>query len=490
MASSLAARLPGWLALRRWVAAHDQLLIRIGVVLIIFAGAAFLGRRPSVLPLLGAAGIVGVLVYYRWPELGLLLTLIGGMSLNWNGPSGLNVAMLGMALLIGIWLAQMLVLQRKFVVLDWPTVRAGLALCLAGLFSFLFGLLPWFPTSPAPLGAQLGGLALVILAVGSFAWASNCIRSLAWLKVITFGFVAFATLHLFGYLVPGAGRLFVDRLFVSGSTGSMFWTWLAVLSFSQALYNRKLGVIPRLALLAVTAATMYVAFVIQNDWKSGWVPSAVGLAVVLALSSWRVALAMGVAGLFPAGMIAQRLITSDAYSYSTRLEAWQILGEIVKVNPILGLGAANYYAYTPLFPIRGYFVSFNSHSQYVDLIAQYGILGALAFVWFMFEIARVAWRMLRARFTDDFARAYVIGASGGLVAVLVAGFLGDWLFPFFYNVGMSGFRAALLPWVFLGGLVALAAMQLPQRDQTQDALESTIAPGQAAASGQPAPRGE
>ncbi len=180
-------------------------------------------------------------------------------------------------------------------------------------------------------------------------------------------------------------------------------------------------------------------------------PAGVGIAVILALSSWRVASAMLVAGLLPAGMIVQRLISSDTYSYSTRLEAWQILGEIVKVNPVLGLGAANYYWYTPLFPIRGYFVNFNSHSQYVDLVAQFGLLGLLAFAWFALEIGRSAWRLLRANIANDFAHAYVIGATGGLVATVVAGFLGDWLFPFFYNVGMYGFRAAVLPWVFLVG---------------------------------------
>jgi O-antigen ligase len=346
-------------------------------------------------------------------------------------------------------------------------VRAGIAFCLAGVFSFLFGLLPWFPTQPAPLGAQLGGLALIVLSVGVFAWAGNRIRSLQWLKVITFGFIAFASLHLPGYFSPALGRLINDRLFVSGSIGSMFWTWLVVLSLSQALYNRQLGAISRLALLFVTAVTMYVAFVVQNDWKSGWVPAAIGFAVVLALSSWRVAFAMAVAGLLPLGAIMQRLISSDAYSYSTRIEAWQILGEIVRVNPILGLGPANYYWYTPLFPIRGYYVSFNSHSQYIDIVAQFGLLGLLAFIWFLVEIGRIFWRSLRVDVADDFARAYVIGAAGGFVATIVAGFLGDWLFPFFYNVGMYGFRAAVLPWVFLGAVVAIGAMQLPNRTKVQ-----------------------
>ncbi len=456
MASSLSARLPNLAGLRSWITAHDQLLLRIGVIGAVWAGAALLGRQPSVLPVLAVAGIAGVLIFYRWPELGLLLTLIGAMSSDWNGPSGLNIAMLGVALLLGLWLAEMLVLQRKFVLVGWSPVRAGVVLCLVGMFSFLFGMLPWFPASPAPLGAQLGGLTLVILAVGIFAWTANRVRSLHWLKVITFGFITFATLHIAAYFLPVVGTVIHRYLFPGTATGSMFWAWLAVLSFSQALYNRSLGIVPRIILGLVTAGTLYVAYVVQNDWKSGWVPAAVGISIVLALSSWRVALLMMIGALLPLGTIAQGLISSDAYSYSTRMEAWQILGEIIKVNPILGLGTANYYWYTPLFSIRGYNVNFNSHSQYVDLVAQYGLLGLLAFLWFMFEIGRVLLRLLRRQFADDFARAYLIGAAGGFVATLAAGFLGDWLFPFFYNVGMYGFRAAVLPWVFLGGLFVIA----------------------------------
>lgn len=109
-----------------------------------------LGLRPSVLPLLGVAGIGGVLLFYRFPELGLLLTLIAGMSIDWNGPSGLNIVMLGVALLLGLWLAEMMVLQRRFELYDSRPCALGLALCLAGLLSFLFGLLPWFPTNLPP----------------------------------------------------------------------------------------------------------------------------------------------------------------------------------------------------------------------------------------------------------------------------------------------------------------------------------------------------
>jgi len=37
--------------------------------------------------------------------------------------------------------------------------------------------------------------------------------------------------------------------------------------------------------------------------------------------------------------------------------------------------------------------------------------------------------------------------------------LGDWILPFLYNIGLMGFRASILFWLFTGGLIALARMQ-------------------------------
>jgi hypothetical protein len=102
-------------------------------------------------------------------------------------------------------------------------------------------------------------------------------------------------------------------------------------------------------------------------------------------------------------------------------------------------------------------VQFNSHNQYVDLIAQTGLLGLVCFLWFAAAVGIVGWR-LRKQVPAGFAQAYVYGALGGLVGTLAAGMLGDWVLPFFYNIGLSGFRASVLGWLFLGGLVALEQM--------------------------------
>ena len=134
------------------------------------------------------------------------------------------------------------------------------------------------------------------------------------------------------------------------------------------------------------------------------------------------------------------------------MDAWLIILEMLKANPITGFGPANYYWYTPLFAIRGYAVVFNSHNQYIDILAQTGVLGLACFAWFVLVLGRVGWRCATLA-PAGFARAYVYGALGGLAGMLVAGALADWFLPFTYNIGLNGFRGGMLAWLFLGGLI-------------------------------------
>ena len=56
---------------------------------------------------------------------------------------------------------------------------------------------------------------------------------------------------------------------------------------------------------------------------------------------------------------------------------------------------------------------------------------------------------------SGFEQAYVNACLAGLAGSLAAGTRGDWFLPFVYNIGIAGFRASVLGWLFLGGLVAV-----------------------------------
>jgi O-antigen ligase len=237
---------------------------------------------------------------------------------------------------------------------------------------------------------------------------------------------------------------------------------VVAMGFSQAAFNRDLHPGWRLAIGGLILYTLYDLFIIRFVDKSGWLPVLICIGVMIGLRSWRAGLVLIPVAAIAVFFLTTRVVNSEEYSVSTRFDAWLILAQIIKINPLLGLGFANYYWYTPLFPIRGYAVSFNSHNNYVDIVAQTGFVGLICLLLFLWQVGWVGWR-LRNQVPSGFAQAYVYGALGGLAGMVVVGMMGDWILPFFYNIGLSGFRSSMLGWLFLGGLVSLEQMIRSQK---------------------------
>ena len=429
-------------------------LIIVGVLLF-SAGLAAQASPRQLQLIIGLVPAIGVvLVFMRWPPVGLIAAAISGLFIPFYGPSGLNVTMIIVALVLGLWLLDMVAVQRKIQVVPSRTVWPLLLLVITAGLSFGVGQLPWFIFAQhAPLGAQLGGLSIFVLSAATFLLVANQIQGLNWLKKVIWVFLAVAVLYTGRSLIPGGVAPFLRRFFQP--VGSVFWIWVIALAFSQAVFNRDLHPGWRFSLGGLVLAVLYILAVLKFKDKSGWLPAVMAIVAIISFRSWKMGLALALLGILPGLYLAtDDIIASDEYSVSTRLDAALIMVEIIKANPIFGLGFANYYWYTPLFPIRGFAVQFNSHNNYIDIVAQTGLVGLGCFLWFFWEVGRLGWR-LRERVPAGFAQAYVYGTSGGLVAMLLLAAMGDWVLPFFYNVGLNGFRSSMLAWFFLGGLVVL-----------------------------------
>jgi hypothetical protein len=438
-----------------------QPLLVIGELLLIAILAFMASRRELILVLLLPISVGVVLAFLRWPSLGLVFAPLGGLVIPFVGPSGLNVTMLMVALLLGLWLLDLIVKRRQSQLARSRTLWPLLSFLVVAVCSFGVGQLPWLTFAHhAPLGAQLGGLAIIVLSAATFLLVGNQMQDLHWLSKMTWAFIAVGAMSVLVRSVLPILGLSTRSLFPQ--VGTVFYIWLVAMAFSQALLNGALHRVWRLVLGGLVLVVLYVLFILKFGEKSGWLSVFVCVAVIIAARSWRAGLALVpvvvVAGLY----FWSRLVSVDEYSISTRFDAWIIMAQIIKINPLLGLGFANYYWYTPLFPIRGYAVSFNSHNNYVDIVAQTGLLGLFCVLWIFWEIGWLGWQ-LRERVPSGFARAYVYGTLGGLAAMVVAGMLGDWVLPFFYNIGLNGFRSSMVGWLFLGGLVSLEQMARSQK---------------------------
>jgi O-antigen ligase len=433
--------------------------VAVGVVVTL---AYYLGRRPSPLWIALLAGVCLVAILLRRPELGLLGVLVSALivpfSLGTGTQTRLHAALLLIPMLAALWLADM-VMRRDVRLVPSPTNLPLLLFVLSATVSLLAGSLPWiYFAARAPITAQVGGWAVFVLSATIFLLAANQIKDMRWLQALVWLFLAVGGVVLLGRLLPPLGAV-SGRLVQASAVGSLFWVWLVALAGGQALLNDDLQPRYRGVLAVLAVLTVLVNFFQDRGWASGWLPSLVAIGAVIWLRSWRLGLAATVLGLVAVGLYAPdlpaALIRGDQYSVFTRQVAWQIiLGQVVKANPIIGLGPANYYHYTPLFPILGWYVRFNSHNQYVDIIAQVGLVGMAIFVWLMAAIALVGFRVKRAA-SDGFSRAYAGACLAGLAGSLAAGWLADWFLPFVYNIGLAGMRASLLGWLFLGGLVAV-----------------------------------
>jgi hypothetical protein len=425
----------------------------ISELLLIAAMAFMASQRQLTLMLFVPLGIGLILTLLRWPSLGLVVASVAGLVVPYLGPSGLNVTMILIGLLLGLWLLDMMVSPRQTQFVASRTVWPLLAFLVVAAISFGVGQFPWLSFAlHAPLGAQLGGLTIIVLSVGTFLLAANQMHDLRWLSRLTWVFLAIGAVSVLVRSILPALGLPTRDLFLP--VGTVFYIWLVAMAFSQAVFNGDLHPGWRWVLGGLVLVTLYVLFFLKVGDKSGWLSSCVCIAVIIAARSWRAGLALVPVAVLSALYLWSGLVSTDEYSISTRFDAWSIMGQIIKISPVLGLGFANYYWYTPLFPIRGYAVSFNSHNNYVDIGAQMGLVGLVCFLWILWEVGWLGWQ-LRKQVTSGFAQAYVYGALGGLAAMIVAGMLGDWILPFFYNVGLNGFRTSMLGWLFLGGLVSL-----------------------------------
>ena len=434
----------------------------VGGELLIIAALAFLAsQRQLTLILFLPLGVGLALTFLRWPSLGLIVASLAGLVIPYSGPSGLNVTVLLVALLLGLWLLDMMVRQRQIRLAPSQTVWPLLSFIVIALISFGVGQLNWLPFAiHAPLGAQLGGLSIVVLSAGTFLLVANQVRDLNWLTTITWAFLAFGVLAIVvGSVLPKLGLS--TQTWIQPA-GSLYFIWLVAMAFSQAALNRDLHPGWRLALGGLVLYTFYYLFISRFVDKSGWLPSLVCIAAIIGLRSWRAGLVLALVGTVMILYLTTGVVSSEEYSFSTRFDAWSIMAQIIRISPVLGLGFANYYWYTPLFPIRGYAVSFNSHNNFVDIVAQTGFVGLIFVLLFFWQVGWLGWR-LREQAPAGFAQAYAYGALGGLAGMVVAGMMGDWVLPFFYNIGLNGFRTSMLGWLFLGGLVSLQQIVRTQK---------------------------
>lgn len=231
----------------------------------------------------------------------------------------------------------------------------------------------------------------------------------------------------------------------------------------------------------ITLLGLGTAAMIRTLSRSGWV----GLALGSLLTLWLIARRKGFRlrrlrrALMPLGMtmvlitilfwhpITVRLFAPMPYSVSFRLKLAQGALEMIKAQPLIGVGLNTFREVMTDFPSLYLFAARPApvHNIYLLVAAETGILGLLFFLWLLIGILGIGFYY--SRYSQELYAATSAGICGGLSALLAHDML-SWLFTFDPVFVLFWFLVGLLTAVArleIRSAPTLEAMQLDQRNE-------------------------
>lgn len=148
--------------------------------------------------------------------------------------------------------------------------------------------------------------------------------------------------------------------------------------------------------------------------------------------------------------------TTTQEDFLSRSWIWHDTGAMIRTHAIFGVGVG---AYEKVFPIYGsntsdYIVVTHSHNDYLQALADMGLIGGAMVVWFLILLFRAMWQSVRS--PDLLLAGVALGCSGGVFAMLVHSF-------FDFNLQIPS--NALL-FLMLSAILAHLAARVRQPEET------------------------
>ncbi|MGQ9675834.1 MAG: O-antigen ligase family protein [Chloroflexota bacterium] len=389
-------------------------------------------------------------------EFGILLLPIVAVAAPFSVGTGTQSVLVAVLILggylIAIWVARMF--------LRLETVKVGAMVTVPALGFLVVAILAtiWSNVERPAIVAvwptfglvQLATLGVFIVSVGILLLVMHNVREMRWIEYLVWILMVLGAVTVAGYFLHEGRDLPGVRV------GGLFSMWVIALAYGQALFNHRMPYWGRAGLLLLAAVWVYRRFFLESSWLSGWLPALVAIVVISILRprplSLLVLVAVAVAGLAQFDYIyATQVLSVERGGNFLRLEIWAQNLELIKDHLLLGTGAGGYAPYYMAFSRDQ---AYSSHSNYLDICAQTGLIGSFFFLWLLTSLGIVGFRA-RRKWTTGFAAGFVNGAIGALMGLAVAMALGDWLIPFAYNQTIAGFRHTVHSWIILGALASL-----------------------------------
>jgi putative inorganic carbon (HCO3(-)) transporter len=299
----------------------------------------------------------------------------------------------------------------------WP----GLTFLAAALLSFALGV------------NQRDGSVFMLVLLMVLVWHANVERfgrgegylRAIWWAYLTTGAIACLTAVAMVLLREPAGlyRIANGRAvgsFVLPGELAGYCLFLIPIAYALACTTKERA----LRIVAAIACAAGVAAMLLSFSRTGFVGLAIAVGFLIALRSRRGGIVRAGA-VIAAALAVVLLLFNEHHNPSenyTRLSIWQAALGIIDRFPLTGVGP---FGFSKLYPMvrlpDGDATAFHAHSLYLTFFAELGILGLLAFFWFLYAYARALIAALRSATPASgfVAAAIAAGVAGCLVQGLI-----------------------------------------------------------------------
>lgn len=167
-------------------------------------------------------------------------------------------------------------------------------------------------------------------------------------------------------------------------------------------------------LVSLFAMVVFILILTNKNRESG------NVAIKFVLAGLLVAVIIGgailIGGESSLTRFAETAVSNDITTNRTHI--WNITLQVIKNNLLFGAGIGSFAAaYTPYDTMNGIERVEQAHNDYLQILADAGIIGLLLAAFFVYQLFRTGWRNVQTE--NTFRRGVAVGALAGCFAILV-----------------------------------------------------------------------
>jgi O-antigen ligase len=380
---------------------------------------------------------------------------------------GLYPSELLLGLLVFIWGIGLLfhaIRDKKLPISASPINAPLFVLIGASVFSFIAAQFTWdyrVPIEHRYNITQIAEIGLLCMPVAAYLLISNSLKDLRWVKaiccsVLVVGVIGFASdcpwIRLPAFFnIPWTGLLTIPLI-------SFLYAYIVL--------HKELG-LKQLAAACLLALVLAVQFRYLS-WVVMWLSVSVSLCAISWYRSRRlfavvISLAL-ITCLLRIDLFRDILEAERAEQSLERFNIWATSFKMLLSRPLWGVGPDNFYPYYS-HHYADFYQTMNvtsPHSNWLQILVQYGIIGLAAFIWFIVACILSLSRFYRQA-QGTFEREVLLATLGTFAGMVVISGVGDYIFPTRANGGLTTFGITVYNWILLG--IAFGLGRVLKRDQ-------------------------